>query len=329
MSDAADRGLLACLRSPEAVRERCHAILALAERDALPHFAYDAARLGDVADYVAAVMRQNYPNLRIPYHSRWRHFETNGVDRWVALMGQLQGYDPTELARMRIDLCTVSVLLDAGAGAAWRFQEPETGLVLQRSEGLAVASLHAFRSGLFSSHPGQPLRADADGLSRLTDAALTAAFQASSANPLPGLPGRAELLRKLGNVLRTLPGCRAGGLLEFWCPRGAGDNVLAARDVLLTILDVLAPIWPGRLSLAGENLGDVWRHPALPDDGLVPFHKLSQWLSYSIIEVLEQASIPVVGLDALTGSGRVPQWWAVHRSWACCVCAIRGRPPNR
>jgi hypothetical protein len=34
---------------------------------------------------------------------------------------------------------------------------------------------------------------------------------------------------------------------------------------------------------------------------MVPFHKLSQWLSYSMIEVLEQASMPVAGLDALTG----------------------------
>jgi hypothetical protein len=66
-------------------------------------------------------------------------------------------------------------------------------------------------------------------------------------------------------------------------------------------LQVLAPIWPGRLRLRGEILGDVWHHPMAPGDGLVPLHKLSQWLSYSIVEVLEEASIPVTGLDALTG----------------------------
>ena len=300
VSEETERRLLAWLRSPEAVRERCQAILALAEREALPHFALDADRLGDIAEYVAAVIRQNYPDLRIPYHSRWRHFETGGVDRWGALMRQFQGCDPIELARVRIELCTVSVLLDAGAGGVWRFDEPETGLALQRSEGLAVASLYAFRSGLFSSDRGEPLRADADGLSRLSDAALASAFQVSPHNPLTGLSGRAELLRRLGEVVRGLPGRRVGGLIDIWRAR-AGDGTVAARDVLTTILDVFAPIWPTRLTLAGENLGDVWRHPSLPGDGLVPFHKLSQWLSYSIVEVLEQASMPVDALDVLTG----------------------------
>ena len=72
--------MLAWLRTPEAVRERCHALLALAEQDALPHFTFDPARLDDAADYVAAVIRENYPDLAIPYHSRWRHFETGGID---------------------------------------------------------------------------------------------------------------------------------------------------------------------------------------------------------------------------------------------------------
>jgi hypothetical protein len=52
------------------------------------------------------------------------------------------------------------------------------------------------------------------------------------------------------------------------------------------------------------NLGDVWPHPALRGenvtDGLVPFHKLSQWLSYSLLEPLEQAGVRVTDLDELT-----------------------------
>jgi hypothetical protein len=303
VSDVVERRRLAWLRSAEAVRERCHAMLSLAERDALAHLAFNPARLDDAADYVVAVIRQNYPELRVPYHSRWRHFETAGVDRWGALARTLHGCDAASLARMRIDLCTVSVLLDAGAGAIWRFHEAKTGLVLRRSEGLAVASLHAFRSGLFSSDPNQPLRADAEGLSRLPDAALAAALQVGPDNPLPGLAGRAALLRRLGDVVRDrrdLCGGRIGGLLDSWRAQ-TSDGVLAARDVLGTILQVLAPIWPGRLRLRGEILGDVWHHPMAPGDGLVPLHKLSQWLSYSIVEVLEEASVPVTGLDALTG----------------------------
>jgi hypothetical protein len=33
----------------------------------------------------------------------------------------------------------------------------------------------------------------------------------------------------------------------------------------------------------------------------VPFHKLSQWLSYSLIEPIQMAGIEVSGVDALTG----------------------------
>jgi hypothetical protein len=302
MSELAERRILAWLRTPEAVRERCHAVLALAEQDALPHFTFAPARLDDAADYVTAVIRENYPNLAIPYHSRWRHFAAGGIDRWGALASRLHGCDPTELARLRIELCAVSVLLDAGAGPAWKYCEPATGLVFTRSEGLAVASLHAFCSGLFSSDPRQKLRADADGLSRLSEAALAASFQVTPDNPLRGIAGRVTLLRSLGDVLRRRPDlvgaeARIGGLLDFWQSRMA-SGVLAARELLTTILETLAPIWPGRLALGGENLGDVWLHPII---GLVPFHKLSQWLSYSMVEVLEQASIPVGGLDDLTG----------------------------
>jgi hypothetical protein len=35
--------------------------------------------------------------------------------------------------------------------------------------------------------------------------------------------------------------------------------------------------------------------------GLVPFHKLSQWLTYSLFEPLEEYGLQVVGIDQLTG----------------------------
>ena len=64
-------------------------------------------------------------------------------------------------------------------------------------------------------------------------------------------------------------------------------------------------IWPDRLTLGGVPLGDTWRHPAIkhggPSKGLVPLHKLSQWLTYSLIEPLQRASIAVTDIDGLTG----------------------------
>ena len=55
--------------------------------------------------------------------------------------------------------------------------------------------------------------------------------------------------------------------------------------------------------MGGVNLGDVWRHSQITGPGLtaglVPFHKLSQWLTYSLIEPMLVAGITVTGLDEL------------------------------
>ncbi len=62
---------------------------------------------------------------------------------------------------------------------------------------------------------------------------------------------------------------------------------------------------PDHISLGGVNLGDVWRHSMVPTgdltDRLVSFHKLSQWLTYSLVEPLADAGIVTTNLDALTG----------------------------
>ncbi|EFH12368.1 URC4/urg3 family protein [Teichococcus cervicalis] len=300
---------VALLRRPDTIRARCHALLDLATRDALPHFTCHPDRLPEAADYVAETIRRNYPDLRIPYHARWRHFAAGGTDRWGALAARLAGEDPAETARRRFDLCVVSVLLDAGAGPGWSYTEPD-GTRLARSEGLGVASLHAFAAGLFSSDPADPLRVDAAALRALGAPRLAAAFQVTEKNPLEGMEGRAALLRNLGTALEENPALfgaehpRPGGLFDHLRARATADG-LPAATILAAVLEGLAPIWPARLTLDGENLGDVWRHPLAapegPAPGLVPFHKLSQWLSYSLAEVVEEAGIPVLQLDALTG----------------------------
>ncbi len=298
----------AWLCTAEAVRSRADAMLAQAEADGLRHFAVDLPRLDDAAAYVASVVRGAYPDLRIPHHARWRHFAAGGIDRWGPLRAALADLGAAEMARARVELCVVSVLLDAGAGG-WRYIEPGTGLTLSRSEGLAVASLRAFEAGLFAADGG--MRADAGGLARINAAALGRAFQVDEGNPLPGLDGRAALLRGLGTALlartdlfgRDDP--RVGRLFDHV----AGDRAMvAAGDILAAVLDGFGPVWPPRIMLAGRSLGDVWRYPDLPlaggpagSAGLVPFHKLSQWLAYSLIEVFEDAGVAVTGIEALTG----------------------------
>ncbi len=288
----------AWLCSAAAVRERCTGLLAVAEADGLAHFSVDPDRLPAAADYTAQVIRRNYPTLSIPHHARWRHFAAGGVDRWGAFAATLDGLDTAELARTRIDLCVVGVLLDAGAGPGWQYREA-TGTVLTRSEGLAVASFDAFRAGLFAEDGGA--RADAGGLSRIDAAALGRAFQVSDSNPLAGLDGRAALLRNLGAALLARPDLfgpgRVGNLFDALATAGT----VRATNILSALLDGFGPVWPPRIVLEGRSLGDVWPHPAAPHDGLVPFHKLSQWLAYSLIEVFEDAGVPVTGVSDLTG----------------------------
>jgi hypothetical protein len=306
---------VAYLRSPLAIRARCENIFDAGLAGRLAHFAVEPGALPAVAAKVVEVMRAAYPDLRIPVHGRTNHFRAGGIDRAAAFDARLaaSGASPDERARAWVDLVIVSVLLDAGAGDAWRFREPETGLVLGRSEGLAVASLHAFEAGLFSSDPARPRAADAAGLRAVDPARLAGAFQASPENPLAGLDGRIGLIRDLGGALAAapeiFPGGRPGGLVDaLRGPRRPPDvdgAAIPAQELLRALLDGLAPIWPGRIELGGTNLGDVWRHPAAggtgPSAGLVPFHKLSQWLAYSLFEPLERAGLAISAPGALTG----------------------------
>lgn len=312
MTSSADpAAAVALLRRPETIRARCNALLALAEADRLHHFVLRPERLDAAADYVVETIRERYPDLVIPGHARWRHFAVGGRDRWGDFAATLRGHGTAAVARLRVELCVVSVLLDAGAGAAWSYAEPATGLVLRRSEGLAVASLHAFRAGLFSGDlERDPLRADADGLARLDAAVLGHAFQAGPGNPLEGLGGRAALMCSLGAAIAARPDIfgagppRIGGLYDHLLTQ-VGPDGLRAQSILAAVLEGFGPIWPGRHSLGGIGLGDVWPHPLAapgePAPGLVSFHKLSQWLAYSLVEIFEEAGIPVIGLDDLTG----------------------------
>ena len=243
-----------------------------------------------------AVTRQRFSDpSTIPFHSRWRHFEAGGRDRWAGLAERLKGLPPEEVARRRIDLAVVSVLLDAGAGGLWSYREAATGKSFMRSEGLAVASFNMFANGAFSRDSrNDPLRVDAERLARLTPVELAMGFQVRGHNSLLGLEGRAELLRKLGGVGLERPGM----LFDLLAQGAEGSREIKAESILAALLDRLAAIWPSRLELDGVPLGDVWRHPSV---GLVPFHKLSQWMSYSLVEPLEGAGLSVVELDALTG----------------------------
>jgi hypothetical protein len=384
-----DRDLLAVLRDPRTIRARCAAVTAAVADERSGWFRIDRERLPEAAALVASVTRRRFPDLRVPLHSRWRHFDAGGVDRRAEWDAALAGLPPDERARAAVDLTVVSVLLDAGAGPAWRYHERRTdalpatalpaervsrddllaaldqasagaaapqpspapaaaagadGPVLARSEGLAVASLRAFMAGAFSSTPGQPCRADAAALRQVDAAALRGVFQVSASNPLVGLEGRAALLARLGEALQA-ESRRDGtpprpGLLFDRLSAGGTRRQVTATAVLDEVLRTLRPIWTSGSRVMGVPAGDVWPHRWAGDAdgqggreatsrGWVPFHKLSQWLVYSLVEPLQAAGLTVNGLDALTA---LPEYrnggllidtgvlvprstWSLERTW--------------
>ena len=297
---------VAALLSPVTIRERCRNILAATESGASRHFRIDRARLDSVAARVEAVTRRRYPDLRIPYHSRWRHFEAGGVDRGTELTRTLAGCDAGAAARARIDLTVVSVLLDAGAGAAWHYDEAPSRQRFSRSEGLGVASFRAFMAGAFSARLDDPLRVDAAALARIDASLLARAFQVDAGNPLIGLEGRAALLRRLAAALeseRDVFGAAARpGALYDTLTADDRDEIVAG-NLLRALLQGLGSIWPTGNTIHGVPLGDTWRHRNAggngPTAGWVPFHKLSQWLAYSLFEPFEWAGVRIVDRDAL------------------------------
>jgi len=300
---------IAWLRTTDAVRERTGLIFNAAKENQLEHFELDLDRLDATANYVIDVIHASYPTLDIPYHSRWRHFAAGGRDRWQELAAEFDYWARIERARIRFDLAVISVLLDAGAGDRWRYIEPSSGQVFARSEGLAVASFDFFVAGICSANPSDPFRAEADALVSLDVATLERYFQVADDNPLIGTIGRTRLMNALGQALQASPALfggdnpRVGHLVDYLVEQSV-DGTLPASSILAALLRGFSSIWPGRIEIDGVNLGDVGQHQcAATDDvtdGLIPFHKLSQWLAFSLVEPLEELGIDVVGLDALT-----------------------------
>ena len=86
----------------------------------------------------------------------------------------------------------------------------------------------------------------------------------------------------------------------------------SAAAVLAEVLRLTAPAWASGSVVMGQPAGDMWTHrwagDALPGGqrdrftaGVVPFHKLSQWLTYSLIEPLQWAGVTVTAVEELTG----------------------------
>ncbi|MCO4753743.1 MAG: URC4/urg3 family protein [Bacteriovoracaceae bacterium] len=290
------------LLSSEGIRHQTNRIYELTV-DGQTNFEYHPKKLAPVAEYVLSIIKENYPDYKIPFHSRWVHFQAGKINRNAKLDTLLESKVPLERARAKLDLAIVSVLLDAGAGPNWSFSESSG--VYRRSEGLALASWHMFCDGDFSIN--RELEVAALKLTNILEMDIEQGFQVEVNNPLVGIKGRTDLLRALGNCILSRPrefkDARPGNILDHMLDKYGSS--FHAKDLLKELLILFGEIWPSRLSLDGKCLGDVWSHPKLktsiPNQELVPFHKLSQWLTYSLIEPMQEAGIEVTNIHELTG----------------------------
>ncbi|OAV96117.1 hypothetical protein, variant [Puccinia triticina 1-1 BBBD Race 1] len=304
------------LKSLGSIRERCQQVFNLTvDQDQLEFWSVDQSTLPSIVDFCSYLISRDYgANYQsIPPHGRWRHFLANERDRISPLLEQWSAdssVDPVETGRRLVDLFVVAVLMDAGAGDEWKFVEP-----LEESCSTSANANESLEQGIGRS----------EGL------AVAEFMQSKAGNQMVGLEGRSNLLQKLGCLLSSgskyFPAqepnsqSRPGNLIDYILthpdvhplPRAVmRGEISMSIDVLWEVIidekDGLGSIWPkeGRQPIGGKFIGDVWTCEALnrvtKDGGHVPFHKLSQWLTYSLIEVLEKTLKWVItGSEKMTG----------------------------
>jgi hypothetical protein len=144
------------LQSLKSIRDRCEKVY---ERVKSGHpearFDLDEEKLNEIADYVAAIIKRDYadPARDVPPHSRWRHFlPTGSIESSVIFPLKSEGADNVEIVKSVLDLFVISVLLDAGAGDKWKYKREGSDEYVGRSEGLAMASMDMFITGIFSNN---------------------------------------------------------------------------------------------------------------------------------------------------------------------------------
>lgn len=299
------------LQSLQSIRERCERVMELAKKDQVECFTLDLDKLPKVADYVVTLIERDYGPFcketlqKIPPHGRWLHFGPGRVEELIKTVGQNDALPAV------LDLFVVAVLLDAGAGDKWKYKVESTGETLNRSEGLAVATFYMFTKGLFSSNPSNPLQVDAEGLAKLTLNDLAAGMQVSETNPLVGLEGRFTLLKKLGQLLndRQSPYFqgeigRPSNFINFLKLKQSSDGTVSIDVLWEVVIKGFGAVWPpAGAKIDGVPLGDAWEMKLdTATNFIVPFHKLSQWLTYSLLlPVTKLSNLKVTGTEKMTG----------------------------
>ena len=297
-----------------------------------------AARLDDAA---ARVARGHAPALS--GSARFRTTAAGGISRPAASIAA-----PSSTRARRRDAATARARdrPDRRQRAARRRRRP--GVALRRSRRRASASRARKGSASRASAPSwtarsraarRPLRVDAEALARHRRGARSRAMfqvddrqsagRASTAAPRCcagwARAGASPILRRAA---------RPGALLRHAAPRQSRTVERAARSLRALLDAALRPIWLTGSALDGDSARRrvaPSRTPAAPapTPGWVPFHKLSQWLAYSLLEPFEWAGVAVTDRDALTGAARIPQRRPAARHRRARAARSAPMPPPR
>lgn len=287
----------------ESVRECTAPIFKLALDNNLDYFNVDLSKLDNVVDFVTDIINRDFAGKfeTIPPHGRWGHLNAGGdlrverlIDTWRS-----SGVDEIEIGKKLIDLFVFSVLIDAGAGNDWSYTEKDTDKSFNRSEGLAIVSIDMFKAGALSDDPQDPYKVNASKLISFDKTQLIKAFQISETNPLTGTDGRLQLLQNLGKALQSNTELfgqdgRPGNLIEYLHDKSINDT-FELPLLWDALMDGFTSIWPkGRTQINGISLGDAWPLSTTSKlgakstiDTIITFHKLTQWLCYSLLVPLK------------------------------------------
>ena len=329
------------LLNAHAIRRRCMQVMRHVEDGLSPYFIWQPNALPATTAYVIDTIRADYADLDIPMYSRWRHFEVGDVDRWGRLQRSLDvPEDELARIRIDLIIPSVLLDAGAGSPWQYVDYVNKQKLGRSEGMAVASLNLftkgtfsadeqHPLRAdadALANITPFNIAKAfqvtTANALIGIEGRASLLQKLGLAMQNLPEYFGAPARLGNLYDYFRRLAKSQQAATIQA-APSGKTSSTpaakalskflnasaqplsLSAATILQTLLHALSDVWPNRLQVQGINMGDCWYHPAAQSsditNGLVPFHLLSQWLTYSLVEPLQQAGIHVTGLDALTG----------------------------
>lgn len=158
-----------------------------------------------------------------------------------------------------------------------------------------------------------------EALTNIDTATMVQHFQISEANMMAGFNNRVALLNRLGVSLLDRPDIfgahgRPGCLVDYLMDQSRDPGTLDYAKLWLILQKSLLPIWPkNRTHIQDQCVGDAWplqvlerratpEESQLPGFNIQPFHKLTQWLGYSLMTAFSQY-LNITWINSELGTG--------------------------